>query len=165
MMANFEKYKPILKRLEGGWSDDPAYLGGATMCGVTLKIFRSHYGQEMTKEDLRNITDRQWTHIMKGCWDRCRGDEIASQSVAEMLADWYVNAGISAIRCTQAALGLEEDGIVGRNTLAALNRPDSRCVWDAIRGARTDYYLKLGRRMPRFLRGWMNRVNQFEYKP
>ncbi|EJX05866.1 protein containing DUF847, partial [gut metagenome] len=164
IMADFEKYKPMLQSLEGGWSDNPMDPGGATMCGVTLKTYRSYYGSDRTKEDLRHITDRQWTRIMKDYWDRCHGDEIISQSVAEIFIDWYINAGGSAIRCTQRALGLEPDGIVGHDTISALNSQDSCQVWKTVRDARVDYYLRLGRKMPVFLKGWMNRVGQFDFK-
>lgn len=163
-MADYKKFVPVLKKHEGGWSDDQSDPGGATMCGVTLATFREFYGDERTKEDLRNITNGQWSKIMKTYWDRCQGDKIENQSIAEILVDWCVNSGTTAIRKMQFRLGLKADGIVGPKTLAALNTEDARYVFDTIKSARVDYYNDLGKRMPKFLKGWLNRTNSFKFE-
>lgn len=163
-MADYKKFIPILKKHEGGWSDDPSDPGGATMCGVTLAIFREFYGDERTKEDLRNITDEQWSKIMKSYWDRCQGDKIDNQSIADVLVDWCVNSGTTAIRKVQFRFGLKTDGVVGHNTLSVLNGNDPRYVFDTIKSARIAYYNDLGKRMPKFLKGWLNRTNSFTFK-
>ena len=160
-MANFYKYVPLLKRFEGGFSNNPNDAGGPTMRGVTLKTFRSFYGEGRTVADLRNMTDEQWAHIMKAYWDRVRGDQIVDQRVANMFADWYINSGSHAIRNVQRALGVDVDGIVGPKTLQRINgNPDD--VFELIRRTRLNYYYRLVQNDPRqrvFLKGWVNRVN------
>ena len=109
-MASFDKYAPKLKRWEGGFANHPADPGGATMCGVTLATFRAWYGQDKTAEDLRRMTETQWRHIMKtGFWDKCWGDQITNQSVAEIIVDWCVNSGTGMIRKVQEIVGTKVD--------------------------------------------------------
>lgn len=165
-MADFTHYKPILAKLEGSWSDNKKDKGGATMRGVTLNTFKQFYGSQRTKEDLRNITDEQWEHIMKSYWDRCRADEIQNQSIAELLVDWYINAGANAIKGFQHACGLDTDGVIGPKSLAILNSPNSEVIFNRIKYAREEYYCKLARSnapLNIFLTGWLNRTNSFKF--
>ena len=73
----------------------PDDQGGPTMLGVTLNTYRQYCGQEKTIKDLRNMSFGTWEEIMKDMyWDKCRADEIESQSIAEILVDWCVNSGM-----------------------------------------------------------------------
>lgn len=169
-MANFDTYAPKLKKWEGGWSDNPADAGGATMMGVTLATYRSYYGSWRTKQDLYRITDTQWTLIMKtGYWDKCRADEIQNQSVAELLVDWCVNAGTKTpVKALQRVLNCTADGIVGKNTLRALNGGKSAEIHQRLLTARIQFYYDLVDKKPSnkvFLRGWLNRCYDFIYEP
>jgi len=58
-MAEFGIYAPLLRKLEGGFVNDPQDAGGATNAGVTLNTFRAYYGQDRTIEDLKNISNTQ----------------------------------------------------------------------------------------------------------
>lgn len=165
-MAEFSLYIPKLRKLEGGWSDDPCDPGGATMCGVTLNTYRCFYGQHRTKEELRNISEGEWRHIMKSYWDRCKADQIRNQSIAELFVDWHVNAGANAIRRVQRAFGLKADGIVGKATLGALNGENEKVVFDRVQSSRVSYYNKLVTTDPakkKFLRGWLDRTYSFKF--
>lgn len=163
-MADFNKYAPILKKLEGGWADIPEDKGGATMMGVTLATYRRYYGQDKTKEDLRNITDEEWTYITKtGYWEPWKADEIQNQYIANICVDWGYNSGAkTAIKKVQRLLGLEADGIVGKKTLAALNNPSWRVVFDKIYEARVQFYKDIVTRNPsqkKFYKGWISRIS------
>lgn len=166
-MADFGKYAPILKRLEGGYVVHPDDPGGATNQGVTLATYRAIFGREKTKEDLRHITDEEWVRVMRVYWDACKGDEIKSQSVADIVVDWSVNSGTAGRKGTQKALGLVADGIFGQRTLAALNKEPAKCVFCKIQEARREFYRDIVRKKPSqevFLKGWLNRVNTFEFE-
>lgn len=167
-MADFDKFAPLLRRLEAGFSDHPDDKGGATMDGVTLRVFREHYGQSRTADDLKAITPEQWRHIMKtGYWDRCSADRISSQSVAEITADWCVNSGPVAIRKVQELVDVRPDGIAGAQTIAGINARNPRELFDRIKSARRQFYTAIVRRNPRqrvFMPGWMNRLEQFSFK-
>lgn len=167
-MAKFDLYAPILKKLEGGFVDDPDDAGGATMAGVTLATFRTIFGKNKTVEDLKNITDAQWKKIMKVYWDACNADKIENQSIANIVVDWNINSGADGRKGVQKALGLVADGIFGKLTLAALNGKTPECIHCKIRRARINFYDELVQRKPsqkKFYKGWMNRINTFVFEP
>lgn len=168
-MADFCLYAPKLRRLEGGFVDDPADKGGATMAGVTLATYRKFYGNSKSVTDLKNIRKEEWCYIMKtGYWDLVKADQIENQSIAEIFADWAVNSGVSGIRAFQRAQGLRVDGIVGPKTLAVLNSPNEEVIFNRIKSARESFYRKLAMTNPgqgKFLNGWLNRLRQFTYVP
>lgn len=58
-MADFKKFIPLLKKLEGGFVDHPTDKGGATNMGVTLKTFREHYGNGKSVKDLKLMRAEQ----------------------------------------------------------------------------------------------------------
>lgn len=168
-MAEFGIYAPLLRRLEGGFVNDPDDTGGATNAGVTLTTFRAYYGQDRTIDDLKNISTRQWTRIMKSWyWDKVNGDAIISQGVAEMIADWAVNSGAgTAIRRLQRMLKVECDGHIGPRTLSAINDAKPQSLFNSIKEERSRFYNAIVRRNPaqeKFLKGWLNRLNEIEFK-
>lgn len=166
-MADFQKYAPKLRILEGGFSNRRNDRGGPTNQGVTLRTFRAHFGADKTVEDLKNISPEQWTAIMKpGFWDKCQGDKITSQSVAEIFCDWCINSGTDKIRKVQFILGVKADGIVGPKTLAALNSQDPENLFNRIYIARERHFHRLVELDPtqkENLTGWLNRLKSFSF--
>lgn len=166
-MARFDLYAPLLKKLEGGYVNHPADKGGPTNMGVTLAAYRARFGADKTAEDLKRITDAEWTEIMKrGYWDVCKADQIDNQSVAELMTDWVVNSGTSVIRKVQSIVGVEADGKVGPLTLSAINTSRQKCLHCKIWDARKAFYERIATANPSqlvFLPGWMNRLNNFAY--
>lgn len=166
-MASFLLYAPVLSRWEGGFVNDPADPGGATNRGVTLATFRRFYGADRTVDDLKRMTERQWRRIMRTYWDTVQGDRIESQSIAEIFADWHINAGVNAIKRVQRMFGIKADGIVGNVTLSYLNSPNAEAVFNDIRDERASYYLDIVKKNPSqqvFLKGWLRRTNSFQFK-
>lgn len=143
--------------------DDPDDLGGATMKGVTLATYRSVYGRNKTKADLRRMTDEEWEHIFKTrFWDKWKGDQIESQSVANMLVDWLWCSGSYGIRIPQSVLRVDVDGIVGAKTLAALNAVPAATMFKRLKEERLAFLERICKSRPankKFLKGWKNRVN------
>lgn len=165
-MASFDKYAPILKQWEGGFVYNPKDPGGATNMGVTLATYRKFYGAQKSVADLKNISREEWTAIMRTYWDACKADEIANQSIANIIVDFHVNAGVKALTCVQRTLGCTPDGIFGKKTLSAINAEPQECVFCKIKKARIGYYEDVVRNRPSsavFLKGWLNRVNSFEF--
>lgn len=163
-MADAKILKPFILHHEGGYAKLANDPGGHTNKGVTLDTFRSYYGRERTVDDLKAITDEQWMRIFRaGFWDKCRADEIRSQSVANMIVDWAFNAGVgNAVKWTQKALGLVADGIVGPKTLAALNTGDAQTTFHKLRSQREVYY-RTRKGFVYFGKGWLNRLNAQGY--
>lgn len=166
-MASWFNYIPMLLKWEGGFSNNPADKGGATNRGVTLTTFRKWYGSGKTVEDLKAMTDCQWCRIMRSYWDNIKADKINSQSIADIVADWHINAGVNAIKEVQRMFGIKADGIVGPITLTYLNSPNTEVIFNRLRSAREDYYIRLVKSNPsqqQFLRGWLNRTRDFTFK-
>lgn len=167
-MAEFSKYAPKLKNLEGGWVlvNHPSDPGGHTLCGVTLATYRQFYGSDKTVEDLKKMHSYEWEAIMRTYWNRCRGSQIENQSIAELFVDWHINAGVNAIKQVQKMFYIKADGIVGPVTLRYLNSPNREIIFNRLKDRREQYYYNLvrsNRKLGVFLNGWLNRTRSFKY--
>lgn len=163
-MADAKILQPFILAWEGGYGNHPADKGGPTNKGVTLDTFRSFYGKDRTITDLKAITDEQWLHIFKkGFWDKCRADDIKSQSVANLIVDWAYHSGVStAVKKVQQIVGVKADGQLGPVTLAAINGKNPRDLFNQIWQSRKTFLEKLGN-FNVFSFGWMNRINAIGY--
>lgn len=167
-MAKAELLKPFILRWEGGFVDDPLDRGGATNKGITIGTFRNFYGKEATVEQLKNITDEQWLHIFKcGFWDKWKADDINNQSIADIVVDWaWASGTVTSIKQVQKILGVAVDGIVGNDTLTAINTADQCTLFDKIHSRRIEFVENIVKRDPsqtRFLKGWKNRINSLTF--
>ena len=167
-MADYRKLKPFILRWEGGYINDQADLGKQTNKGVTLSTYRSVFGKNKTVSDLKKITDEQWEFIFKKFyWDKWKADDIKDQNVANILVDWLWCSGSYGIKIPQMVLGVSVDGIVGSNTIAAINARDGRELFDTIKHERKDYIDRICQTRPqnkKFKKGWLNRINSLYYE-
>ncbi len=173
-MANFELFLPIVLKFEGGFSDDPVDPGGATNKGITLKTFsgsaKKLLNVDPTLENLKDLTDAQAGTIYRALyWNPVRGDETELQDLANIVCDFYVNAGANATKLLQRVMNdlgasLTVDGGIGPASLAALASLDQTDVYRRYKSGRITYYQNLAQAQPdlnKFLKGWLNRVNAF----
>lgn len=167
-MADKNKLIPIIKRWEGGYSDNPNDRGGATNSGVTLAVYQSVYGKNKTKNDLKRMTNEQWNYIFtKLYWNKWKADEIKNQSIANILVDWVWMSGYGTIKKIQSLFGLTADGIVGNKTISYINSHDQEEVFNKIWNRRKQFYESLVKNNPSqkvFLKGWMNRLNTYKFQ-
>lgn len=167
-----EKLAPLILKWEGGFVNDPDDLGGATNRGVTLATYMQYCRKKgypvPTVERLKNLSDREWTEILKTMyWDRWKADQIENQSVANILVDWVWASGNNGIKIPQQLLNVKVDGIVGPKTLEAVNSRNPRELFDLIKIARFDFIEDICRKRPannKFKRGWLNRINDFVFE-
>jgi lysozyme family protein len=173
-MANFEQFFPTLLQFEGGYVHDPNDPGGATNKGITLQTFQKYavslLNVQPTLENLENLSDDQASLIYKPIyWDAIKGDDITYQNLADIVFDFYVNAGIHAGNLLQQILNnlgetLTVDGQIGAATLAALGKYDQVTVYQNYKQGRINYYQNLVNQNPilqKYLNGWLSRVNSF----
>lgn len=170
-VASFDLFLPMLLKFEGGYVDDPDDPGGETNKGVTMAVFRecSHHllGIEPTSPNLKALTDAQAGIIYKKrYWDSVQGDIVNPQDLANIVCDFYVNAGTHATTLLQQTLNnmgarLVVDGRIGPASVQFLNGVDATAVYRHYKQGRIKYYHGLGQRYPKFLQGWLNRVNAF----
>lgn len=170
-MAKINILAPFILSWEGGFVNDPADRGGATNKGVTIASFKSWRKSkglpEPTVEDLKKLTDEEAIAIMKEkYWDRWKADQIKDQSIANILVDWVWGSGVYGIKIPQKMLGVKQDGIVGPQTLAALNAKDSKEFFLEIKAEREAYFNRIVKSRPanaKFLRGWLRRLSCIRY--
>lgn len=169
-MAKSEKLIPIIHKWEGGYSNHPNDSGGCTMKGITINTFKKYFGDEKTCSDLRNITNEQWIYVFeKGYWNPCKADKINNQTIANIIVDWAWGSGVkTAIKKIQQILNIEDDGVVGNQTLNAINSSNQEELFNNIYNTRENYYYNICDNNPSqkvFLKGWLNRLKDFEYEP
>lgn len=94
-------------------------------------------------------------------------DSITNQSVANICVDWAWASGTgTAIRKVQSLVGVKEDGIVGVQTLSAINKANQRRLFSKIKSARLQFVEAIVRRDPtqkENLKGWRNRINALSF--
>jgi lysozyme family protein len=96
-------------------------------------------------------------------WDKAKLDKVYSQKIAEEIFIFGVNAGMrTAIRKAQKLVGAVADGIVGSQTIEALNAFDEDKFDYAFDELEVQYYDDLIAKKPsfaRFKKGWYNRAS------
>ena len=172
-MADVTKLVPHILRWEGGFVNDPDDLGGATCKGVCYRTYKLYCSRKKlptpTIEDLKNITDEEFTSILKEMyWDDCRADRIESQSVANAVVDWAWHSGtVTASKEIQKAIGVVSDGVIGNITLSAIHSREPKDMFGIIQNARIAYLERITNARPanqKFIRGWLNRVNSLKFE-
>lgn len=171
-MAQIERLIPKIFRWEGGWSDDPADHGGQTNMGITLSTWKccgydkDHDG-DIDSRDLRLVTREDVVSLLRvHYWNRWQADQIQNQSIANLLVDWLWNSGKHGIIIPQRILSVYPDGIVGEQTLRAVNSSDQSHLFYALKEARKSFFLEIVKgdnSQQRFLGGWLNRLNDFQF--
>ena len=189
-MADILKLYPIIKKWEGGFVNDPADAGCATNKGVTLATYRNYCKLKKkpmpTVADLKAITDETVIDILRVYyWNPCKADEIKNQSIANLIVNSVWGSGTGYIKKVQEVAGVKTDGIVGAKTLAAINGADQRDLFTRLWNRRKKWFeditassiaayeRKIGRKATeqellkhtnkRFLKGWLNRLNDFKF--
>lgn len=149
---DFERALTATLRYEGGFSNNPADPGGATMRGVTQSTFWKYLSfKARPLRPVRTITDAELRDIYRTkYWDPVtQGRDWPLNAV---LFDVAVNSG------TGTALWMLEEA--KKRVMAS--KPDRmRALARAVCDVRQQFFTDLVRRRPTsavFLRGWLRRV-------
>lgn len=157
-----------IKAWEGGYANTPGDKGGPTNKGITLATFRSVYGQTKTIDDLKQLTEDQWEYIFRThYWNRWRADEIKDTSVAFLLVSWVWGSGAYGVKVPQRVLGVNIDGVVGPETLTAINNKDGKQLFELLKQEKKAYLERICTVTPanrKFLKGWLRRLSSFNYR-
>lgn len=171
-MADVKKLAPIISKWEGGFVNDKMDRGGATNMGITLETWKS-VGYDKDRDgdidanDVRLLTRDDFYPVLKQYWNRWQGDNIKNQSIANILVDWVWGSGKWGIVKVQQLLDLKDDGIVGTKTLQAVNFANQKELFDRIFEARKQFLQNIVKNDPtqgKFIKGWLNRLNDFKFK-
>ena len=165
-MANVERLVPFILKWESGTTDKK-------LTGEQLFEKAKKKGYPVpTVERLKNISYKDWLAILKTMyWDRWKADLIQSQSLANLLVDWVWSSGKYGIIWPQSYLGVDADGIVGNQTLSALenackDESSYEVFQDLVkrRIAYIDWIIKRDSRKKKFKNGWLNRLYDLKYE-
>ena len=171
-MAKVELLAPKILQWEGGFVNDPSDHGGATNMGVTIATWKQvGYDKDgdgdIDTDDIRLLTRADATIVLKKYyWDRWKADQIFNQSVADILVDWVWCSGKWGVVIPQRLLRVNNDGLVGPETIAAVNVSKQGDFHMKIRNARLAFINDIIRRDPsqvRFKQGWINRLDSFQF--
>ena len=115
MLANLRTIHAFILREEGGFSNDPADPGGATMKGVTQAVYDAwRVKQGQVKRSVRLITDDEGDAIFRtGYWNQMNGDTLAS-GVDLVAVDGAFNSGVSQSKKWLQRAVLARSDIVGQ---------------------------------------------------
>jgi len=157
--SNFERCLAVTLAHEGGWADHPKDPGGSTMKGVTIGTYAQHKGRNVTKDELRAISDSDLRAIYRrGYWDKVRGDDLPA-GLDLVAFDGAVNSGPSrGAKWVQQALGVAQDGKIGPATIAAASRANVEAAIYEACNARMGFLRGL-KTWATFGRGWQSRVD------
>ncbi|WP_321810057.1 glycoside hydrolase family 108 protein [Burkholderia sp. BCC1985] len=151
-MSSFDDAFDALIGNEGGYSNNPKDPGGETMWGVTARVARaaSYTGamRDLPRDTAKAIAKRLY-------WDPLHLDQFDPR-VAFQIFDANYNGGHPVI-WMQGAAGAHVDGVLGPQTIAAVQATDPlRFVlrWNALR---LIYFTSLAT-WPTFGKGWTRRI-------
>jgi lysozyme family protein len=172
-MAKFEGFADKVLRLEGGYVNHPLDRGGPTKYGVILSVWQE-YGHDkdgdgdIDADDIKKLSEDDAKFIAKTIfWDYFLADFIVNQSLAEFIVDWGYNSGRKTVaKIVQRVIKVDADGMVGPQTLKAINGADQEILFEALKIERKVFLNSIIKRRPDqivFYNGWMNRVNSFVF--
>jgi lysozyme family protein len=162
-MDRFAEVLPVTLVHEGGFSNHPKDPGGATMKGVTQRVYDGYRdGRRQPRQSVRYISNAELVEIYRfNYWNMVRGDELPA-GVDLAVFDFGVNSGPgTAIKHLQKVLGIRQDAHPGAVTIAEASRRDPAVLVQSYMAARRAYLRSLST-FPVFGTGWMRRCDAVE---
>lgn len=149
-MSDFDKAFEHVLGLEGGYVNHGSDPGGETKFGITK---RDH-----PELDIKALTVGQAKDIyLKGYWLPAKCDNLP-WPLSAFVFDCAVNQGPGvAVKLLQKALGVAQDGVLGNNTLMAVNKANQRELAAMFMADRALRYTGT-RNFDTFGRGWLKRL-------
>ena len=162
MIPTFDPALRLLLRHEGGFVNHSSDPGGMTNLGVTKAVWEAHKGAPVTEADMRALTPEAVQPVYKArYWDAIQGDALP-YGLDYCIFDCAVNSGPGrAIKLLQYVLYTKVDGVLGKHTLAALQRADPTGLIEDYSQKRLDF-LKSLPTWTTFGKGWGQRVSDVE---
>lgn len=147
--------------------------GGATKYGITLATWKKvgydkNADGKLNEEDVKLLTRKDFDMVFKkNYWDACKADQIADQSVANILVDTAYNSGVQrAVKFIQGIVHTKEDGVMGPQTLSLINnyKQGQEVLFKRYKEVRKTYLKRIGvGKQAVNLKGWLRRVDYLQY--
>lgn len=166
-MADFKPAYEKMIRNEGGYvlHKVAGDTGGLTFAGISIAAHPEWNGWTIIESEGGNsekLTPMVYQFYKMNYWDRVKGDQIKSQIIAENIFDFAVNAGVrTASKLAQVVVDATPDGIIGNNTVSALNNYNQHMFVSNYALSKIQRYAQICNKNPaqkKFLLGWINRT-------
>lgn len=159
MKSNFSRALDLTLEYEGGYVNHPKDPGGATMRGVTQKVYdRWRAKRGLSQRPVRQIEEDELQAIYRlQYWDLIHGDRLP-MGIDAAVFDFSVNSGATrATQELQRVLGLRTDGNMGAMTIDAASEMDQAELINRYCDARLAFVRRLST-FSTFGRGWTRRI-------
>lgn len=156
----FNKAVEYVLKNEGGHYFDKLDKGGETNFGICKRNYPNLDVWHLTREQAIKIYYCDY-------WLKGRFEQIPNEELGAKMFDLSVNMGIYAEtlvlqRALRAAgIAVDEDGIFGEQTLAAVTFADQKVLMGTVKSEAAGYYRSIVSKDPsqkKFLKGWLNRA-------
>ncbi len=135
---------------EGGYVNDPRDAGGETKYGISKRSYPQLDIAALTLDQAKAIYRRDY-------WDRMHADGLPA-NVAMQVFDGAVHSGIeTSLRWLQKAVGVAQDGVVGKITLSAINAMREDVLIRRYIGTRLEFMTQLST-WQIYGKGWAVRI-------
>ena len=153
-------------RREGGYVDHLSDRGGPTKYGVTLETLAAWRGQPVTAREVRALTKGEAQALYRREYlERPGFDRITDPTLQTLLVDYAVHSGPRrAIQALQRVVGTSPDGVLGPQTLAALDRLGPELARRGVLKLRGEWIANILQHQPDqrvFAAGWLRRLMEF----
>ena len=159
---NFDEAFKLTVGHEGGFTLNRADAGNWTGGKVGVGILKgTKYGiaaNTYPNEDIKNLTLERAKQLYKrDFWDKAKCDSLPD-ALRFHVFDVSVNSGVNrGIKTLQQALGVNDDGIIGNQTIGAAKSQNSAELLLRFYSFRIAFYTSLSS-FSTFGKGWMSRV-------
>ena len=172
-MASIENTARLIFRWEGGFSNHPLDSGGATMRGVTFNTYKAYCKKKNlptpTIQQLKKLSTQDALDVLRVLfWEPLKASQINNQSIADLIVDNCWGSGLGYVKIIQRVLGVTPDGVIGPLTLSKINTLPQSQLHKSLKDRRKLYYERVVANNPSqkvFLKGWLNRLNDFTFAP
>jgi len=173
-MAQFKTAFEKVINNEGGYANDAEDPGGETHKGVSrnnwpkwlgwhiidLLKMQSNFPQNLNQSaELQAEVEQFYTLQF---WEKIKGDDMNSQEIADSIFDFAVNAGTTtAATLAQMVVNSKADGVIGPQTVTALNTIDPEYFLAAFTVAKIARYIIIVKKRPtskKYFYGWVCRA-------
>lgn len=183
-MAKFENSMSVLLKLEYDNPSDALEWNktedGYTYMGIYEPYNKSWSGWQIIHQKLEQypnikecskrlyeidmLTEKVYDYYFAEFWKPYRLNEILEQHKADEIYVFGINVGMKkAIKTAQELVGVDADGIIGSQTIQAINDCDYSFFDKEFDDDEIEYYKSLVKSNPKksiFLDGWINRAKE-----
>ena len=158
MENNFDRSLNLVLKSEGLYSNNPKDPGGETMMGVTKAAWSTYLKRPIADGEMAKLTVADITPFYKALyWDKSYCNQLPT-GIDYMVFDASVNMGVGqSIRLLQKSLGCVPDGVIGPNTMKAINDADAKTMIDKFSAQKEQFYRSLST-FATFGKGWLARI-------